>query len=133
MNQRAINALCDKIRQLAFEIHVYLRHGHLEKIYENALLHRLTKAGIKAKQQFPLIVSDEDGTRLGEYFVDIFVEDFLILEIKAAKALAAEHEAQVFGYLRAAKLEHALLLNFGAAKFQIRKFALSTTQSNNLL
>jgi len=127
MNQREINALCDKIRQLAFEIHVYLRHGHLERIYENALAHRLIKAGIKTKQQYPLSVWDQDGTLLGEYFVDILVEDFLILEIKAAKSLAAEHEAQIFGYLRAARLQHALLLNFGAPKFQIRKFALSTT------
>jgi GxxExxY protein len=130
MNQREINALGDKIRQLAFEIHVYFRHGHLEKIYENALVRRLIKAGIKAQQQYPLSVSDEDGTLLGEYYVDILVEDFLVLEIKAAKALAPEHEAQVFGYLRASRLQHALLLNFGAAKFQIRKFALSTTNDN---
>ena len=76
MNQREINALCDKIRQLAFEIHVDFRHGHLEKIYENALVHRLIKAGITAQQQYPLSVSDEDGTLLGEYYVDILVEDF---------------------------------------------------------
>ena len=125
MNEREINALCDRVRQLAFEIHVYLRQGHLEKIYENALAHRLAKAGIAAKQQYPLNVWDEDGTLLGQYYVDILVEDILILEIKAAKSLATEHEAQVFGYLRAARLQHALLLNFGATKFQIRKFALS--------
>jgi GxxExxY protein len=75
MNQKEINALCDKIRQLAFEIHVYLRHGHLEKIYENALAHRLFKAGIKAKQQYPLSVWDQDGTLL-RIFCRYPVEDF---------------------------------------------------------
>ncbi|HEY0722406.1 MAG TPA: GxxExxY protein, partial [Pyrinomonadaceae bacterium] len=71
----------------------------LEKIYENALVHRLIKAGITAQQQYPLSVSDEDGTLLGEYYVDILVEDFLVLEVKADKALAPEHEAQVSGIL----------------------------------
>ena len=67
-------------------------------------------------------VQDEDGTLLGEYFADFFVEDTLIVEIKAAKSIAVEHEAQIFGYLRSARLEHGLLINFGAPKFEISKF-----------
>ena len=45
--------------------------------------------------------------------------------MKAAKALALEHEAQILGYLRCARIEHGLLMNFGSPKFQIRKFAWS--------
>ena len=127
MTESDINALCDKVRQTAYEIYLYLRHGHLEKVYENALAHRLRKVGVDAKQQYPLSVWDEDGTVLGEYYVDLLVEGALVVEIKAAKTLAVEHDAQILGYLRSAKLEHGLLINFGAPRFQIRKFALSKT------
>ena len=86
--------LCDHVRETAFALHCYHRHGHLEKIYNNGLVHRLRKAGTVAVPQHPLAVLDEDGTPLGEYFADIFVENRLIVEIKACKALSAEHVAQ---------------------------------------
>jgi len=125
MTEREINALCDRVRQTAYEIHFYLGHGHLEKFYENALAHRLRKLGMDIRQQYPLSVYDEDGTLLGEYFADLLVEGALIIEMKAAKSLAVEHEAQMLGYLRSGKLEHGLLMNFGSTKFEIRKFAWS--------
>ena len=75
-------------------------------------------------QQHPLTVYDEDGTIIGEYFADLLIENSLIVELKTAKALAPEHEAQVIGYLKSSRLDHALLINFGSYKFQIRKFAL---------
>ncbi|MET0502338.1 MAG: GxxExxY protein [Candidatus Binatia bacterium] len=117
--------MCDEVRQTAYEIHLYLGHGHLEKVYLNALVHRLRKKGIEVKQQYPLNVYDEDGTLLGEYFADLLVEGKLIVELKAAKSLGLEHEAQILGYLRSGRLEHGLLMNFGSARFQIRKFAWS--------
>ncbi len=70
--------LCDVIRETSFVLHQYLRHGHLEKLYENGLAHRLRKAVIKVEQQYPLKVYDEDGTVLGEYFADLFIEAKLI-------------------------------------------------------
>jgi GxxExxY protein len=100
-------------------------HGHLEKVYENALAHRLRKAGLNVQQQFPLKVLDEDGTSIGEYFADLILEDKLIVELKACHTLVAEHVAQVLGYLRSARKEHGLLMNFGGYKFQIRKYAMS--------
>jgi len=129
MTEREINALCDRVRQTAYEIHLYLGNGHLEKVYVNALAHRLRKAGIEVKQQFPLSVYDQDGTLLGEYFADLLVESALIVEAKAAKSLVVEHEAQILGYLKSAQVEHGLLMNFGASKFQIRKFAWSQTRN----
>ena len=63
--------LSDIIRETSFALHQYLRHGHLEKVYENGLAHRLRKAQLKIEQQYPLKVYDEDGTVLGEYFADI--------------------------------------------------------------
>ena len=66
-----IFVLCDEIRETSFAIHKYLRHGHLEKIYENALANRLRKQGKDIEQQHPLSVYDEDGAVLGEYFTDL--------------------------------------------------------------
>lgn len=71
-NGKDILALCNQIRQIAFDLHVYLRHGHLEKVYENGMAHRLRKAGLRIEQQHPLKVMDEDGTVLGDYYADLF-------------------------------------------------------------
>ena len=120
-----INKLCDVVRETCFAIHKYHRSGHLEKIYENALAHRLEKQEIKAQQQFPLKVYDEDDYVLGEFFADLFIEDKLIVEVKACRTLTDEHTAQLLGYLRASKVENGLLINFGARKLQIRKYILN--------
>jgi len=118
-----IMSLCDLVRQTAYDIHAYHGHGHLEKPYENALAHRLRKAGLTVEQQFPITIYDEDGTVIGEYIADLLIEGELIVELKAVKALASEHVAQVMGYLKSARKIHGLLINFGAHHFQIRKFA----------
>ena len=117
-----VMTLINNVRQTAFDIHVYHGNGHLEKVYENALAHRLQKAGIDVKQQHPIKVYDEDGTLIGDYFADLLVENILIIELKTAKTLAPEHEAQLLGYLKSARLEHGMLINFGSYKFQVRKF-----------
>jgi GxxExxY protein len=101
-----IMELSDEVRQTAFAIHCYHKNGHLEKVYENALAHRLRKSGLDVKQQHPLNVYDEDGTLIGEYYADMLVDNRLIVELKAAKTLADEHTAQVLGYLRASRIEH---------------------------
>jgi GxxExxY protein len=120
-----INQLCDIIRETAFAIHCYHRNGHLEKVYENALVHRLTKQGLQALQQHPLVVYDEDGTILGEYFPDLYVEDCLIVELKAVRAIADEHVAQILGYLKSSRVETGLLINFGASKLSIKKYLMT--------
>ena len=118
-----IKSLCDQVRQVSCQIHVCHGHGHLEKVYENALANRLTKDGMWVKQQHPINVFDEDGTLIGEYFADLLVEDCLVVELKTARTLAPEHEAQMIGYLKSSRVEHGLLINFGSYKFEIRKFA----------
>jgi GxxExxY protein len=124
-----INELCNIVRQTAYDIHVYHSHGHLEKVYENALAHRLRKLGLDVKQQYPLKVYDEDGTEIGDYMVDLLIEGRLVIELKAAKTMIDEHVAQVLGYLRAGRIEHGLLVNFGSYRFQIRKYVLSQGQA----
>lgn len=123
-----INKLCDSIRETSFSIHEYHGHGHLEKVYENALGHRLRKIGVSAEQQFPLTVMEEDGTTIGEYFADLFVDQSLIVELKAVKTLNNEHEAEILGYLKSSQIEHGLLINFGSFRFQIKKFVFSQSK-----
>lgn len=105
--------LCDRVRTVAFTLHGYLRHGHLEKVYENGLAHRLRTSGLTIEQQKPLHVRDEDGTVLGDYYADLFVEGCLIVEVKACGTLVDHHIAQVLGHLRASNHHDALLINFG--------------------
>ena len=120
-----INQLCDVVRETGFAIHKYHRNGHLEKIYENALVNRPRKQGLKVEQQFPLTVYDEDGTVVGEYYADLFIEDCLIVELKACKAIADEHVAQLLGYLKSSRIETGLLINFGAAKLYVKKYLMT--------
>jgi len=119
-----IFTLCNLIRQTSFDIHKYLRNGHREQIYENALAHRLRKIGIFVEQQQAVKVFDEDGTLLGFLKTDLFIEKRLICEIKGCRALVDEHVAQLLGYLRASRIEHGLLINFGAPRLEIKKYVL---------
>jgi GxxExxY protein len=127
---KSINELCELVRETAYAIHLYHGHGHLEKVYENALAHRLRKAGLNVRQQHPITVFDEDRTIIGEYFADLFIDENLIAELKACRALVNEHTAQILGYLRSSQREHGLLMNFGSYKFQIRKYVMSLEMPN---
>lgn len=125
MKSDPINVLCDLVRETSFAIHRYHRHGHLEKIYENALAHRLRKQGVMVEQQHPLRVFDEDGTPLGDYAADLFVEGRLLVELKAVRAIADEHVAQLLGYLRSSRIESGLLINFGSPILHVKKYLMS--------
>jgi len=120
---KTINELCDIVRQTSWDIHVYHGHGHLEKVYENALVHRLRKLGLEVKQQHPITVLDEDGTVIGEFYADLFVDHRLLVELKAVRAVADEHVAQLLGYLKSTRLEHGVLINFGSYRFQIKNMS----------
>jgi GxxExxY protein len=117
--------LCDVIRETSFEIHRYLRSGFTEKIYENALANRLRKKGVRVEQQQRMKVFDEDGTLLGRLTADLLVEKRIICEIKGCTALIDAHTAQLLGYLRAARIEHGLLINFGATRLEVKKYILT--------
>lgn len=116
--------IIDTIRQTGFETHVYFKNGYLEKVYENSLANRLRKKGLKVLQQHPLNVIDEDGSVVGEYFADLWVENSIIVELKASKCLDENHHAQILSYLKTSNLRHGMLMNFGAPKFQVKKFIL---------
>jgi GxxExxY protein len=116
--------LIDIIRQTGFETHVYFKNGYLEKVYENSLANRLRKKGLKVQQQHPLNVIDEDGSIVDEHFADLLVEEEVIVELKAVKQLNDNHTAQVLSYLKTSNTKHGMLLNFGATKYEVKKFIL---------
>ena len=123
MEQEEKKGLCDQIREIAYELHVYLGIGYLEKVYENGLKHRLQKAGLKVETQVPITVYDEDGFVLGDYVADVVVND-IIVELKSVSSLQPIHIAQLMNYLKATRKKHGMLINFGSEKFQCRKIAL---------
>ena len=122
MKESEINRLADVIRETAFAAHKYFKSGFLEKVYENSLTNRLRKLGLKIERQIPIPVIDEDGSVVGDYVADLIVDDILLVELKAVKAILDEHTAQILAYLRATGINHGLLINFGSPKLQIRKY-----------
>jgi GxxExxY protein len=121
-----LKALAAEVGQIAYGVHEYFGNGLLEKVYEAALEHRLEKAGFRVERQKPLKVFDSDGYCVGEYFVDMMVDDKLIVELKATKALAPEHLAQTLNYLKITGIPVGLLINFGSYKFERRTVTFST-------
>ena len=115
-----LRELASQVGQIAYRVHEYFGNGLLEKVYESALEHRLIKAGCKVERQKPLKVFDEDGYCVGDYFVDMLVNDGLIVELKAVKSLVPEHFAQIMNYLKITRNPVGLLINFGSYKFERR-------------
>jgi len=104
--------ITDKIIRAFYTVYNELGFGFLEKVYENALYLELRSMNLFCEKQFPINVYYQDKS-VGEYFADIIVEHVVIIELKAAEAIAEEHELQLINYLKATELEVGLLLNFG--------------------
>lgn len=111
--------ITEKVLKCFYKVHSTLGFGFLEKVYENALLIELRKAGLMVSKQYPIKVNYE-GNIIGEYFADIIVEGVVILELKAAECIIEEHELQLINYLKATEIEIGLLLNFGK-KAEVRR------------
>ena len=104
--------LSDKIIKCFYEVYNILGYGFLEKVYENSLYNELKNFGLNCERQKKIDVFYKDNL-VGEYYVDIIVEDKIILELKTAEAICEEHEFQLINYLKATEIEVGLLLNFG--------------------
>ena len=105
-------ALTEKIIKIFYKVYNTLGYGFLEKVYENAMMIEFRKELVSAVAQSPIKVIYEEDI-VGEYYADILVDDKVIVEIKATRTLALEHEAQLLNYLKATDIEVGLLLNFG--------------------
>ena len=110
-----------KILEACFEVSNELGIGYLESVYEKALLLALRQKGLKAENQIPLQVKFREEV-VGEFFVDILVEDKILIELKVANNLTKENYAQTINYLKATAIEVGLLVNFGTPKIEYRRF-----------
>lgn len=115
-----LDRITERIIGCVYKVSNILGSGFLEKVYENALLLELQKNGLKVRQQHGIQVR-YDGVVVGEFAADLLVEDKVIIELKATKALDDIHMAQCLNYLKATDLTVCLLVNFGQPKAEIRR------------
>ena len=104
--------ITEKIIGASFDVHNSLGKGLAEKPYENALCVKLRSLGLRVEQQKGLPVFFE-GQNIGVQIVDLVVNDVVLVEIKAVRAISKSHESQILGYLKNTKFEVGLLINFG--------------------
>jgi len=105
----------------AFEVINELGAGFLESVYEKALLVALRQRGLSVIAQHPIKVIFR-GQSVGDFYADILVEDKVIVELKAVKAVTPEHQAQIINYLNATGIEVGLLINFGNPRLEYKRF-----------
>jgi GxxExxY protein len=118
-DEAKVNRLSERVIGCAFQVMNTLGAGFLEKVHENALVHELRKTGPSVAQQHGITVK-YDGIVVGQYAVDLLVEETSIVELKTIKALDRAHTAQ---YLKATGLHLCLLLNFGKSRLEIQRVA----------
>lgn len=118
-----VNLLSKRIIGCGLAVLHGLGTGFLEKVYENALVHELRKAGLFVSQQHRMAVR-YDGVVVGDYTADLLVEGFVLVELKVAKAIDEIHRAQCLNYLKATGLHLCLLLNFGKPSLEIKRVVL---------
>lgn len=122
--------ISSKIIKAFYNVYNELGYGFLEKVYERAMLIELKDLGLKCSNQQAINVFYK-GKNIGDYYADIIVENNIIIELKAIKSIAKEHEVQLVNYLKATEIEVGLLLNFGT-KPQIKRRVLTTEYKNQI-
>lgn len=122
--------LTQLILKAFFNVYNTLGYGFLEKVYENAMRLEIGKLGLSCISQQPIDVY-YNQEKVGLYYADLVVNESVIIELKAATALAPEHEAQLTNYLKATNIEIGLLLNFGREPQYKRKVFANDRKNHN--
>jgi GxxExxY protein len=109
-----------KIIGAAYKVFNKLGFGFLESVYKKAMIIELGKDGLRVEPEKPLKVYYDEEV-VGEFYVDLFVEDEIITELKSVKNLAKEHEVQLVNYLNGLNKEIGLLINFGPSGVEVKR------------
>ena len=112
--------LTERILKACFDVAAELGAGFLESVYQKALMVALEQDGLNVKMEVPLRVKYRNIV-VGEFYADLLVEEKIIIEIKTAKDIASEHQAQVINYLKGTGIEVGLLVNFGSPRLQYKR------------
>jgi GxxExxY protein len=112
--------LTKKIIGCAYSVYNKMGFGFLESVYEKCLLIEFRNQGLSVETQKPITIF-YDGEMVGDFVVDMIVEDIIIVELKSVKQIAKVHEAQLVNYLVATGKRVGLIINFGEYKVEIRR------------
>ena len=104
----------------AFEVHRVLGYGFMERVYQRAMQVELARRGLKAELERRLTVHYK-GVLVGEYQADMYVQDAVIVELKAAREYNANDEAQLLNELKASGDRVGFLINFGRYKVEFKR------------
>ena len=116
----------ERIIGVFYEVYNELGPGFLESVYESSMTIALRAAGLEVTVQ-ALVPVYFRGVLVGEFRADLVVDQSVLLELKAARAIEPAFEAQILNYLRATPIEIGLLLNFGPRP-EVRRFAYSNAR-----
>lgn len=104
--------ITESIIKTFYDVYNELGYGFLEKVYQNSMFLELRNRGFKVEAQKQIKVIYKN-IEVGEYYADLMVNDFVIVELKAAECIIEAFENQLLNYLRGTNVEVGLLLNFG--------------------
>jgi len=108
-----LNKITEKIIGCAIEVHKELGAGLLESIYESALCIELKKVGLQYEQQKPLTVKYK-GQKIGEFRIDLLIENSVVVELKSVERFEPVFEAQILSYMKLGGFKLGLLINFNS-------------------
>jgi len=106
----------------AMEVHKVLGYGFLEPVYQEALAIELTNRSVPFKREVELSVSYKDTQLNTSYRADFICYDSVVVELKALTRLGPSEESQIINYLKATGFEVGLLLNFGSASLEYKRY-----------
>ena len=109
-----------KIIGAAYTVFNQLGFGFLESVYKNAMIIELSKNDLRVEAEKPLKVY-YDNQVVGEFFVDLYVEDSVVVELKSVQTIIKEHEIQLVNYLSGLKEDIGLLINFGPSGVEVKR------------
>ncbi len=115
-----INNLTHKIIGCAMEVHKYLGNGFQEVVYQRALAIELTEQGLNYEREKEMSLFYK-GHNIGTRRVDFFVEELVMVEIKAIEKLEGVHKAQAINYCEAYNIANGLLINFGSQSLDFKR------------
>jgi len=112
--------LTHKIIGCAYKVFNELGFGFLESVYQKAMIIELNKNGLQYEVEKPLKVYYISNV-VGDYYIDLYIEDAVIVELKSVENITKQHEVQLVNYLSGTKKDIGLLINFGLTGVEVKR------------